>query len=509
MDGFGAERIAESTVHARTGRAEPARCEQGMAVPFDADMLRDPVRAASLFLATLFAVDACAQVCARPDPPVGGFPVTSDALVQVPLSDGYVSLGTLTRPQATPPSCRWPLVVFVHPLGQNHGHDVGLQLLLASQGYAVWSFDVRGQGFAAVENATHANLGSAMWGPVEVLDLAEQIQFVVTNPVWTGTIDATRIAVTGSSQGGGQAWSAAARSGQTVQVPGRPPLTMPVIGCVVANDLVADAGQDWIRDGVLFSTFFANVIAGAYAQNGVPMDAAFVQAGRTAFLAQDAPSLLAGFVAEGRTNLPQLAASTVPVLWTHSYHDFVSDPLSGLVALQGMTSPHRALLGTGGHHTPANTTERAFHDATMLRWLNRFLWGMPNEVEFEAPYLLAELPLGATQPDDPAFVWSRAHLADPLQPPTTTRRYLCDDLQLTDVPPTAPQVDGPIVQVIDPLAVDFHPAGWLDVPTVRDLPNVLQACPLHERVYSFVTASETQLEHASRLHLKLVPDRPE
>jgi len=467
------------------------------------------VRAASLVLANVLAVHAAAQTCLRPEPPYGGFPTQFELVVPVDYSDDYLTFGTLISPQAPPPSCGWPLVVFVHPLGQNRAFDQDLQLSIASQGYAVWTYDVRGHGQAVAANATHPQPGATLWGPTELLDLAEQIAFVSGNVAWAGAVDTTRVAITGSSQGGGHAWSAAAWAGQTVQVGSRPPRVMPSVRCVVAHDMVADASDDWVRDGVMWSTFFTNVIAGEYAVMGVPFDATLVADARAAFLAQDPAPLLAAFAAAGRSNNAQLATCAVPLLYTHSYHDFVGDPLAGLVALQSMPAPHRALLGTGGHGTPANAAERSFRDAMTLRWLNRYLWDVPNEVEFESPCILAELPLSTVQRDDLSSAWNRAHLEDPLAPATTTRWFLHDDLTLAEEPPVEPQVAGPVLQVIDALAVDFDPAGWLDQPTVRDLGNVLQACPLHERVYSFTTANETQLEHAARVHLRLVPDRAE
>lgn len=472
-------------------------------------MLPRPVRAASLVLASFLAAHAVAQTCVRPEPPYGGFPPQFDFVVPVTYSDGYETFGSLIAPSAPPPSCGWPLVVFVHPLGQNRAYEQDLQLMIASQGYAVWTYDVRGHGQAVTANAAHPHPGCSLWGPVEMLDLAEQLAFVNANPAWTGIVDGTRIAVTGSSQGGGHAWSAAAWSGQMIQVAGRPPLLLPTIRCAIAHDMAADESTDWVRDGVLFSTFFTNVIDGGYGYTGVPFDDAFVQAGRAAFLAQDAAALVAGFAAEGRGNLAGLATSTVPVLYTHSYHDFVGDPLPGLLALQAMTAPHRALLGTGGHGTPVNEAERSFRDDLILRWLNRYLWDIDNLVEFEAPCILAELPLATAERDDLTTAWNRAHVGDPMQTATTTRVYLHDDLTLAAAEPVLPQVDGAIAQAIDPLAVDFDPAGWLDQPAVRDLANVLQVCPLGERVYSFTTATEMQLDHAATVHLRLVPDRAE
>ncbi|MBX3462886.1 MAG: acetylxylan esterase [Planctomycetes bacterium] len=466
------------------------------------------MRAAPLVLAGLLSAPLAAQGCQRPEPMPGGFPTQFDFVVPVTLSDGYQTFGTRIVPQGPAPACGWPLVVFVHPLGQHRAFDQDLQLLVASQGYAVWTYDVRGHGQAVGANPATAT-GCTLWGPVELLDLAEHLDFVLGHVDWAGSIDPSRVAVTGSSQGGAHAWSAAAWSGRLLQVPGRPPRTMPTIHCAVAHDLAADPTDDWVRDGVLFSTFFTNVIAGAYAHMGVPFDAAFTAVGRAAFLAQDPGQLLAGLVAEGRATRADLASSVVPVLYTHSYHDFVGGPLPGLEALLATAGPHRALLGTGGHGTPANQAERGFRDGLALRWFNRFLWGIPNEVEFEAPCILAELPLSATVRDDPATAWNRAHLADPLQPTATTRWYLHDDGTLDPLLPELPQAPGTIAQAIDPAAVDFDPTGWLDVPGVRDLANVLQACPLAERVYACTTSTEAQLAHSARVHLRLVPDRAE
>lgn len=440
--------------------------------------------------------------------PPGGFAPSFELVVPVTLSDGYQTYGTLIRPDAPVPPCGWPLVVFVHPLGQDRSYDQDLQLLVASQGFAVWTYDVRAHGQAVAANSNHPNAGSTVWGPAELLDLAEHIEFVVSAPAWAGTLDPARIAVTGSSQGGAHAWSVAARSGQLLTAPGRPSRAMPQVACAIAHDLVPDMADDWVRDGVLFGSFFYKLVAGDYAYTGVPLDAGFVQRGRNAFLAQDAAGFVADLAAEGRDHRAALANCTVPLLYTHSYHDFISDPLAGLTALQGADGPHRALFGTGGHGTPANVTERAFRDALTIRWCNRFLWGIPNGVEFEAPVVLAELPLDAAVRDDVTSAWSRTHVADPLLPPAVTRLFLHDDGTLAATEPVPPQVDGTIAQVIDPLAVDFDPAGWLDVPAVRDLTNVLQVCPLAERVYTFVTTAETELAHAARVHLRVVPDGP-
>ncbi len=464
------------------------------------------MRLAPLVAACVLTGLATGQVCTRPEPPPGGMPTQIDLFVPVTYSDGYQTYGSLIRPLAPPPACGWPVVVFVHPLGQSRGFDLPQQLLIASQGYAVWSYDVRGQGQAQALNTTHPGAGTTLWGAVERLDLAEQITFVANEPGWLGQLDGTRVAVMGSSQGGGHAWNAAAHSGQPVGAPGRPTLTFPPIACAIATELVADPVDDWLRGGAMFSSWFLEAISGSY--TGVPFDAGFVQTCRSAFLAQDPAGLAATFVAEGRRCGPLLANSTVPMLYGHAFYDAVDGPLAGLMRMEAMTAPHRALLGTVGHGVVDNVGERALRESLTLRWLHRFLWGVPNEVDLEQPYVLAEVPLRDADRDDPNWRWSHAHVASTLTPASSARWFLHDDFVLRDSAPGAPQANAVVQQTIDPLATTFTPNDYLTQPGVRDLTNVLAVCPLQELVYAFATTAETQIEASPTLHLQVVPDQP-
>ncbi|MCA8966032.1 MAG: alpha/beta fold hydrolase, partial [Planctomycetes bacterium] len=298
------------------------------------------------------AAEVAAQSCPRPLPPADGHPLALDPVVALTYSDGYQAYGSLIRPSVTAPTCGWPLVVFVHPLGSTRASDLDLQNLIAGQGYAVYSYDVRGHGQSMAANPTHPNAGSTLWGPIERCDLAEQILFASANPAWAGVVDGTRVAVVGSSQGGVHAWNAAAWSGLPLTVPGRTALTFPTIACAVASDYVAEPIDDWLRGGELWSTWFLEAIAGSYA--GLPIDAGLVQAARSAFVAQAPQQLLAHFATEGRAVAPELLASTVPVLYSHAYHDRIDSPLETLRLLQNMAAPRRVLLSTVGHNTPAN-----------------------------------------------------------------------------------------------------------------------------------------------------------
>ncbi|HEX5051476.1 MAG TPA: alpha/beta fold hydrolase [Planctomycetota bacterium] len=463
------------------------------------------MRLVRLLVTGLSVGTAVAQSCVRPEPPPGGFATQFDLLVPVVYSDGYETFGSMLLPAAPAPACGWPLVVFVHPLGQSRGFDLGFQTLVQSQGYAVWSYDVRGHGQAVAANPAHPNAGSTLWGPVERLDLAEQIDFVAGNQTWTGVVDASRVAVVGSSQGGAHAWAAAALSGHTVQAPGRPSRVFPTVACAFASEFVGDSVDDWLRGGLLFSSWFLEAISGSYP--ALPMDAAFVQMCRSAFLAQDPGSLVVSFAAEGRGIGDLLATSSVPMMWAHAYHDVVDNPLPGMQRLQTLAGRHRALLGTVGHGSPDNVAERAFRESLALRWLDRFLWNTPNEVDDERPIVLAELPLDAAERDDLASHWNHAHTIDPLHPSSSPRWYLHDDFVLRETEPAAPQATASIHQVIDPLATDFTPLDYLDQPAVRDIANVLTVCPLQELVYALTTTTEQQLESSARVHLRVVPDQ--
>lgn len=461
------------------------------------------MRSVPLLVVAALCASVFAQACPRPVPPPAGFATQLDPIVPVTYSDGYQTFGSLIRPAVAPPTCGWPLVVFVHPLGQTRADDIGLQLAIAGQGYAVWGYDVRGQGQAFGANPNHVAAGSTLWGAVERCDLAEQIQFVGSNVVWAGSVDATRTAVVGSSQGGVHAWNAAAWSGQPLTVPGRTPIVFPTVQCVVANDYVAEPIHDWLRDDVLWSSWFLEAIAGSYA--GIPIDAAFVQTARTAFVNQDPQSLLQAFANEGRGIEANLLTSIVPVLYSHAYHDRIDSPLPTLELLRSMVAPRRAMLSTIGHNTPQNLHERAFRDGVTMRWLHRFLWQEQNEVDLEAPFVLSELPLPRLLREDVAYPWSRHHGADPLVATAPLRLFLHDDLALRDQAPVAPSVPASVDQVIDPLATNFTPNDYLTNPAVRALANVLTVCPLDEVVYTMTVPDERQIDASAAVHLRVVP----
>lgn len=467
------------------------------------DMLRARMHLVSIAIASLLAVGATAQ-CVRPTPPPSGLAVNHTLTVPVTYSDGYVGNGSLMLPSGPAPACGWPLVVYVHWLGGSRFEESALQLFIAQQGYAVWSYDVRGQGEAVALNPGHPNMGSTLWGPVERHDLAEQIAWVASAPAWQGLIDATRLGILGTSQGGGHAWAAAALTGEVLTTPGRTQITFPAVSCVLPRDLVANTTSDWLRQGELFSTWWIDAVSGTYA--ALPLDPQFVLQARTAFVNQSPASLRAAWLLDGRDLASRLATSKVPVFYSHAYFDLVCGPLSGIGQLESMQGPVRSLLSTLGHDVPNNDLERAANKNLTLRWLHRYLWDEQNEVEFETPHQLAMVPLSATDRDDVSYAWSRVNV-DSLMPSSSAERYfLTDGFELDSLPPSSPQSDVRIAQVIDPTATAFHPANYFDQPAVRAMPQVLSVCPSDEQVWQMVVASDAELDRSALLHLELVPD---
>jgi predicted acyl esterase len=445
--------------------------------------------------------------CARPTPPPDGFPLQSTLSVPVTYSDGYQTFAALMLPSAPAPSCGWPLVVYVHRLGHNRFEELSLQTFLAEQGFAVWSYDVRGQGEAMTANVGHIQEGTTLWGPIERHDLAEQIAFVAAEPMWQGVVDTGRLGIVGTSQGGAHAWTAAASAGTALTTPGRTPITFPQVDCIVPRDLVACSCDDWLRGGLLFSTWWIEAMA--VGDPSVTFDPAFVQQARAGFVAQDPASLLAAWQAEGREIGPQLVGADVPTFYTHAYHDLINSPLSALQRLSTMQAPTRTMLSTLGHGVVRNQLEEAANDHLTLRWLNRFLWDEANEVELEPAHLLALMPLDAGDRDDPQSAWSREHVDELITPSGAERFHLYDDLLLRSAPPSTPQGDVRVEQVLDPAATSFTPTDYFDQASVRALPNVLSACPLDEQVWSMTMPADVRLLRSPTLHLELTPDQPE
>ena len=123
-----------------------------------------------VLIVLLFVAPVPSQACVRPVTGGAGHPVRLEPTMTVTYSDGYVTDGNLLVPDVPPPPCGWPLVVYVHRLGASRLEDPVFREFLVSRGYAMWTYDVRGQAsglFLHPTNATHPERGTTLWGPTE------------------------------------------------------------------------------------------------------------------------------------------------------------------------------------------------------------------------------------------------------------------------------------------------------------------------------------------------------
>ena len=458
--------------------------------------------AISLCLTT--GIETATAQCSKPAIPAGGLPVSVIANQLVTYADGYKTKGDLVIPNAPTPSCGWPVVVFVHGLGANRSSDRIEQWGIAMNGYAVWTYDVRGQGDAVTLNG--ATLGHSFDGSAEKYDLAEQITFARAS--FPSLLSQALVAVTGFSQGGIHSWAAAALSGRVVTAPGRPMALFPKIAAVAPRSFVAEPIEVRVQDGTFFERSFIEYVAAT--PTTAVLDPAFHTLTQNAFLADNPKSLNLAFQLEPLRPVWNLLPSTaVPVLWGHAFHDEIRSPQSGLDALATLpaTTPWRAMLGSGGHGAPENDQQWALWNVLRLRWFDRFLWNEANDVDQEARILSFLPPLDPLTLRDKAALWSSR--SDTKWPPVNSlavRLYLTASGSLDPTPPTSA---GTPTTINHQPQGGYSPNAYFTNWNERQTNTVLARIPLSERTFRTLPLP-LDLEFAGpvRVHLAFVPNAP-
>lgn len=452
-------------------------------------------------LAVLVLAAALAAQCPRPVPPRGGFTLETLPQELVTYRDGVVAEGRLIRPIDAPPSCGWPLVVRVHSLGASRDQDLEFQQRIASLGFAVWAYDVRGQASTRFHNQS---IGTTIYGGNERFDLAEQIVHVRT--AHAASVSADRVAVIGVSQGGVHAWMAAAQSGQPLTVPGRGTIQFPTIACVVGTDYAAEPIDHTVRGGTLFSTIALDTATLDPNTQLFAADTSIANLVRQHFLAQDPAGLVSAMRAEpGREIATLLGSSAVPILFAHAWHDAICDVgfvLDGLHRLPP-TTPWRLLASTTGHGVPHNLAEDRERKSLALRWLERFLWDEHNGVDQEARVLSAALPLDPATHDDSQSLWHRDFDADLPVGGLGATRWFTTDAGVLD--PIEPPVAGVPTRIEHQVAAGHDAARWMNDLASRELAAVLAAMPLSERAFDVVLANPASVFGAATVHLRVAP----
>ncbi len=433
---------------------------------------------------------------------MGGFAVDVRVAQRVTYVDGLQTLSRLIVPQFPVPSCGWPLVVYVHMLGATHTLDEAWQKELASHGFAVWAYDVRGQGAAEILNPKD---GTTLYGALERYDLAEQIGFART--LHPGLVSASRVAVIGDSQGGIHAWFAAGQSGRPLSVKGRGTITFPVIDAVVPADYVAEPLDHRVRGGTLFSRYFVDLML-SWQAGQFHLDSVLQNLVLTHFEAQDPVALVRDLSFDpARLTAKDLKVTSVPILHFHAWHDAISGPKSTLDLLSTIpqTTPFRAVLSPHGpHQSVDNTFERNFRHALSLRWLDHFLWDVQNNVESEARYVDAELPLDDVVRKDPKALFGHAFHDLRLAKDIRNERYF-----LTDSGFLVPQepATGVPTTIVHKVAAGYTPKAYVSSQAERALATVLSNIPLSEQRFRLPPLSQdAEISGSAALSLSLRSD---
>jgi predicted acyl esterase len=288
----------------------------------------------------------------------------------IPMSDGVQIAATVFTPTGTPPPQGWPAVMLLHGIGQTRSAVDGMTGTsangvagewLASEGYAVLTFDARAHGASG-------GLFS-LDGPREVDDVRELHRWLSQRP----GVNPIRIGAFGISLGGGALWRAAVESVRFAAI---------VTGVTWTDLYEALLPQDLAKSGAIFG--FQSSVSGRLEPN-------------TARLLPDAIAstnlnALRGFTQE-RSARHLLDRMRAPVFMIQGRRDFAFDMEQALAAFSRLRVPKRLYL-TGLGHSPATNppAERPYVLAQMRLWFDRFLKDVPNGIEARPPIEIAPDP---------------------------------------------------------------------------------------------------------------------
>ncbi len=456
------------------------------------------LRILALSLLALLSLHAAAGAqCVKPPVPTTGFPLTGLTNVPVTYDDGYETRGELLYPLAPTPSCGWPLVIHVHGLGGQRTVNPGI----AERGYAVWSYDVRGQGDAKLLNPLTEGL--TFYGAVEKYDLAEQIAFV--RQQYPNIVHATKVAITGVSQGGIEAWFAAAYSEKTVTIPGRGAtgsIAFPKISCVAPWEYVAEFQDSVLRHGNMFSIDLLNW---NYGSPHFVRDEDVEDQIDLFWQSQDPVGLRNTWESElDRPYLSKLATTDVPIFYAHAFWDGIGSPQDSMQAIASLPilTPARAHLSTNGHWSPWNTYESLLREELRIRWFDRFMWDIQNGVDDESAFVLGVMPLEDSKITNSTYPWGQRFLDS--VPTATDRFFLNDQGLLSDTEPTVAGVPTVISHQVE---AGYDSAFVVSAVSNWSLTTILQKIPLSQRVFSLpALQAETEMVGNPRVSLMVNSD---
>src|SRR5262245_51246244 len=287
----------------------------------------------------------------------------------ITMTDGVRIAATYYVPDGAPPAGGWPAVMLLHGLGGSRTAPTPLGMSLNSmaetqlvpQGYAALTFDARGHGQS--EGLVPVD------GPGAIQDVRELFAWAAAQP----GVNGQRIGPFGYSYGGGAIWRATAEGVPFAAI--EPAITW--------TDLYsALLPQDLARSGVLLG-FWQSIQARA-----APELQSIVN---DSLAGHDLPDVRA--FADQRSVRNLLGSIRVPTFLMQGRRDFAFDLDHALTAYARLRAPKRLYLADFGHPPAANPPAEAAHVLPEARrWFDRYLKGLPNGIDKQAPIELAPDP---------------------------------------------------------------------------------------------------------------------
>jgi len=374
------------------------------------------------------------------------------------VSDGATLDASLVRPAGPAPAGGWPAVLLVHGHGEDGSKAMTLDRgrRLAGRGIAALCLTVRGQG---ASEGLSFHLGAR-----ELFDLLEVIDQLMAHP----EVDADRVAVCGSSQGGWHSWMAGCWH--------------PRVRTVVPENIFVDYADFAVPQGCLSTWFFTRTMRRRVMSAGLQdMARQWAVAGDwerlQAWLSPMSPSVHA-------------ARIRCPVLVVHGWHDLGMPANPILATLERLTVPWQLAIGGGGHDGQDDAEALRRRTALVDAWLDHHLLGIgppppPRRVSW------------VTRPG-----WDH-HEASHFGPERHEVLYLRHGGTLADAPAPGPVANLNITHVPRDPAYDLAHAIH------HDLAGSLDAWPREEVRFDGPAVTEPiDLRGAPRFTLHLLPERP-
>lgn len=374
------------------------------------------------------------------------------------MSDGVRLDASFVEPDGAAPTAGWPAVLLVHGHGEDGSKASTLERgrRLARRGIAALCLTVRGQG---ASEGLSFHLGAR-----ELFDLLEVIDALMARP----EVDAERVAVCGSSQGGWHAWMAACFH--------------PRVRTAVPENIFVDYADFAVPAGALSTWFFTRTMRRRVMSAGLQdMARQWALSGEwhrlRAWLSPMSPAV-------------HVARIRCPVLVVHGWHDrgMPANPI--LATLEQVRAPWGLILGGGGHDGEDAARARTEREARVDAWLDHHLLGLgPPPPRREVRWTV--------RPG-----WEE-HSAPALAPERWERVFLRQDGRLATEPETS------AVPNLNITHVPRDPSYDLAAALHRDLAGSEVAWPREEVLFRGpALEGPLELRGAARFTLHLLAEQP-